>query len=85
MKQPYGWRSKGYRFIFGPGNFEMPSADALAADRLGPLTPFYLEPEYPGQEPFGCVCPEVGIFLFYRNSFNEVPGLVYAYDAVNPA
>jgi len=79
---PYGWRSKGYRFIFGPGNFEIPGADALAADKLGPVNPFYLEPQHPGQEPFGCVRPEVGIFLFYRDSIDKVTGLVYAYDGV---
>ena len=77
---PYGWRSKGYRFIFGPGNFEMPGSDA--ADQLGPVNPFYIEPQYEGQEPFGCVRPEVGIFLFYPKSIDEVNGLVYVYDGV---
>ena len=72
---PYGYRDKISRFIFGPGNFEMSSAKV-------PLTPIYLEPQHPGQEPFGCVRPEVGIFLFYRDSISEVTGLVYAYDGV---
>ena len=72
---PYGYRDKVSRFIFGPSNFEMSSANV-------PLTPIYLEPQHPGQEPFGCVRPEVGIFLFYRDSIDKVTGLVYAYDGV---
>ena len=71
---PYGYRDKVSRFIFGPGNFEMSSANV-------PLTPIYLEPQYLGQEPFGCVRPEVGIFLFYPKSVGW-NGLVYAYDGV---
>jgi hypothetical protein len=71
---PYGYRDKVSRFIFGPGNFEMSSANV-------PLTPFYIEPQYLGQEPFGCVQPEVGIFLFYPKSVGR-NGLVYAYDGV---
>ena len=72
---PYGYRDKVSRFIFGPSNFEMSSANVL-------LTPIYLEPQYLGQEPFGCVKPEVGIFLFYPKSIDEINGLVYAYDGV---
>ena len=71
---PYGYRDKVSRFIFGPSNFEMSSANV-------PLTPIYLEPQYLGQEPFGCVKPEVGIFLFYPKSVGW-NGLVYAYDGV---
>lgn len=54
----YGYWDKETKFIYGPGNFEIDSANK-------PLTPFYTEPVYEGQEPFACVSPEVGIFLHY--------------------
>lgn len=75
VKTPYGWRSKKYRCIHGPGNFEMPAADET-------LTPFYLEPQYPGQQPFGGVVPDVGMLLFYRDSIGKL-GIEPAYDGVD--
>ena len=71
---PYGYREKKSRLIYGPGNFEMSSAPE-------PLTPFYLEPQFEGQDPFGCVLPETGIFYFYRENVGY-KGLVYAYEEV---
>jgi hypothetical protein len=81
VKKPYGWRSKKYRCIHGPGNFEMPAANTKAADKLETLTPFYLEPQYPGQQPFGGVVPDVGILLFYRDEIGKL-GIEPAYDGV---
>ena len=53
---PYGYVSKRYRLVFGPGNFEMPRDDTKEADELLPLFPFYLEPQYSGQKPWGWYC-----------------------------
>ena len=64
----YGYISKRYRLIFGPGNFEMPSDDRAAADGLLPLFPCYLEPQYPGQQPWSGVVPKTGIFYYYPES-----------------
>lgn len=72
--KPYGWRETYSRFIYGFGNFEMP-------DLVGPLTPFYLEPQFEGQKPFGGVVPDVGIFYFYPNSIGKL-GIVPAYLGV---
>jgi hypothetical protein len=62
---PYGYISKRYRFVFGPGNFEMPRDDTEEADKLLPLFPCYLEPQYPGQEPWGGVVPRIGMLYHY--------------------
>ena len=68
---PYGWRETYSRFIYGPGNFEMPRDDTREADKLLPLFPFYLEPQYLGQEPWGGVVPDVGIFYYYPESIGK--------------
>ena len=62
---PYGYRETKSRFVYGPGNFEMSSAPE-------PLTPIYLEPQYPGQEPFAGVVPHVGIFYFYPKDIGQL-------------
>lgn len=69
---PYGYISKRYRFVFGPGNFEMPRDDTKEADELLPLFPFYLEPQYPGQKPWGGVVPAIGIFYYYTKSIGTL-------------
>ena len=61
---PYGYINKQYRFVFGPGNFEISSA-------RGPLTPIYLEPQYSEQEPWAGVVPDIGIFYFYRKNIGQ--------------
>jgi hypothetical protein len=68
---PYGYISKRYRFVFGPGNFEMPP-DTKEAGKLLPLFPFYLEPQFPGQEPWGGVVPNIGIFYYYPESIGQL-------------
>ena len=70
--KPYGWRETYSRFIYGPGNFEMPEPSTKVADLVGPLTPFYLEPQYPGQEPWGGVVPNIGIFYYYTKSIGTL-------------
>jgi len=69
---PYGYISKRYRLICGPGNFEMPRDDTKEADKLFPLFPFYLEPQYLGQEPWGGVVPNIGIFYYYTESIGKL-------------
>ena len=69
---PYGYISKRYRFVFGPGNFEMPCTDTKEADKLLPLFPFYLEPQYLGQEPWGGVVPNIGIFYYYPEDIGRL-------------
>jgi|APGre2960657423_1045063.scaffolds.fasta_scaffold35935_4 hypothetical protein len=61
---PYGYISKRYRFVFGPNNFELSSAQV-------PLTPIYLKPQYPEQEPWAGVVPNIGIFYFYRENIGQ--------------
>jgi hypothetical protein len=69
---PYGYVSKRYRFVFGPGNFEMPRNDTKEADKLLPLFPCYLEPQYSGQKPWGGVVPDVGIFYYYPEHIGQL-------------
>jgi len=69
---PYGYISKRYRFVFGPDNIEMPRTDTKEADKLLPLFPFYLEPQYLGQEPWGGVVPSIGIFYYYPESIGKL-------------
>ncbi len=69
---PYGYISKRYRFVFGPGNFEMPRDDTRGADKLLPLFPFYLEPQYPGKEQWGGVVPEIGLVYYYTENIGEL-------------
>lgn len=71
--KPYGYWDKKYKFIYGPDNFEMDSAK-------NELTPFYTQPVYEGQEPFACINPDVGIFLFYPQYIGR-DGLVPVYQA----
>ena len=78
---PYGWRETFSRFVYGPGNFEMPVEGSRVADLVGPLTPFYLEPQFPGQRPFGGVVPDVGIFYYYPESIGTL-GIEPAYLGV---
>ena len=68
---PYGYVSKRYRFVFGPGNFEMPRDDTKEADKLLPLFPCYLKPQYSGQKPWGGVVPAIGIFYYYPESIGK--------------
>ena len=69
---PYGYVSKRYRLVFGPGNFEMPRDDTKEADELLPLFPFYLEPQYSGQKPWGGVVPSIGIFYYYPENIGKL-------------
>jgi hypothetical protein len=62
---PYGYRDKRSRFVYGPGNFEISSAPE-------PVTPFYLEPQFEGQKPFGGVVPNIGIFYYYPESIGKL-------------
>ncbi len=78
---PYGYISKRYRFVFGPGNFEMPRDDTRGADKLLPLFPFYLEPQYPGQEPWGGVVPDIGM-LYHHLKHIGYYGIVPLYLGV---
>ena len=71
---PYGYREKRSRFVYGPGNFEISSAPE-------PVTPFYLEPQFEGQKPFGGVVPAIGIFCYYPESIGTL-GVEPAYLGV---
>jgi len=71
---PYGYREKRSRFVYGPGNFEISSAPE-------PVTPFYLEPQFEGQKPFGGVVPSIGIFYYYLESIGTL-GVEPAYLGV---
>ena len=62
---PYGYREKRSRFVYGPGNFEISSTPE-------PVTPFYLEPQFEGQKPFGGVVPNIGIFYYYPESIGKL-------------
>jgi hypothetical protein len=64
MTGPYGYCVKGYRFIFGEGKFELSSA-------VGELFAIYLEPQYEGQEPFACINPEAGLYLFHPEDMKK--------------
>ena len=78
---PYGWRETYSRFIYGPGNFEMPAPGTKVAANVVSLTPFYLEPQFEGQSPFGGVVPSVGIFYFYPKDIGKL-GIEPAYLGV---
>ena len=64
MTEPYGYCMQGYRFIFGEGKFELSSAN-------GKLFAIYLEPTYEGQEPFACISPSSGLYLFYLDDLTK--------------
>ena len=64
MTEPYGYYMKGYRCIFGEGKFELSSA-------RGVLTEIHLAPTHKGQEPFACINPSAGLYLFYPESMKE--------------
>jgi hypothetical protein len=36
------------------------------------VTPFYLEPQFEGQKPFGGVVPNIGIFYYYPESIGKL-------------
>ena len=69
--KPYGYISKRYRFVFGPGNFAVPRDDIKTAAKLFPLFSCYLEPQYPGQEPWGGVVPDIGMVYYYTENIGE--------------
>ena len=64
MTIPYGHCVKGYRYIFGEGKFELSSA-------VGELFAIYLEPTHEGQEPFACINPSAGLYLFYPEDMKK--------------
>ena len=68
---PYGYVSKRYRFVFGPGNFAVPRDDIKTAAKLFPLFSCYLEPQYPGQETWGGVVPDIGMVYYYTENIGE--------------
>jgi hypothetical protein len=45
------------------------------------VTPFYLEPQFEGQKPFGGVVPSIGIFYYYLESIGTL-GVEPAYLGV---
>jgi hypothetical protein len=69
---PYGYISKQYRFVFGPGNFEFPETGSSVEKKLMPLFLCYLEPQYPGQEPWGGVVPDIGLVYYYTENIGEL-------------
>lgn len=74
---PVGYWDKEFRFIYGPGdkNFMMSSAPSS-------LTPFYLTPQFEGQEPFAVISPSPGVFLFYKSDLKDYPDFLPVYEGV---
>ena len=68
---PYGYISKQYRCIMGPGKFEFPESGSSVEGKLMPLFPCYLGPQYPGQEPWGGVVPDIGMVYYYTENIGE--------------
>ncbi len=78
---PYGYISKRYICIMGQEQFEFPETGSSVEEKLMPLFPCYLEPQYPGQEPWGGVVPDIGM-LYHHLKHIGYYGIVPLYLGV---